>query len=249
MKDLVKLNGETFEAYQLDWDTKYFGVKCAKVILKDSISKVDQEKILNFCKKFDFITIINLDNNKENNIWICKKTNAFLTDMNVQFIKHINKQIYMSDELVNVYNSLPRTESILSISRKAFLYSRFFNDPYLPKDEAQNIYVHWTYCAFNKPDKYFVIAEKNNRVAGYLLFSINMEQRLTTIELIAVDKVFRGQNIGKRLINKLESFTYKNGIKLIKVGTQVDNVSAVRFYNACGFKYLSCNSVYHYWSI
>jgi ribosomal protein S18 acetylase RimI-like enzyme len=247
MNNIAKLSSETFEAYSLDWDTKYFGVRSAKVVLKDSVYEADQDKILDYCSRFDFVTINNLGNSKENNIWIGKKTKAFLTDMNIQFIKHIKEQPKTLDEFANVYSSFPRNEDVLKIAQDAFLYSRFFNDPYLPKEKAQNIYVHWTNCAFENSEKYFVITERNNKVAGYVLFSINVKQSFATIELIAVDKAFRGQNIGKRLISELELFVYEKGLKSIKVGTQVDNVSAARFYNACGFQYTSCNSVYHYW--
>lgn len=245
MNNISKLSSKSFEAFSLDWDTDYFGVKSAKVVLKDSVSDVEQNEILDYCNKFDFVTISNLGNNNENNVWIGKKTKAFLTDMNIQFIKHINKQISILDEFTNIYNSFPKNEDILKIAQKTFLYSRFFNDPYLPKEQAQNIYSYWTECAFEKPEKYFVIAKKNNKVAGYLLF--NLENSFATIELIAVDEVFRGQNISKSLIAGLEFFAYEKGINSIKVGTQVDNMSAVRFYNACGFHYASCNSVYHYW--
>ncbi|NPV45212.1 MAG: GNAT family N-acetyltransferase [Firmicutes bacterium] len=249
MNNISKLDSKTFELLPLDWDTDYFGVKSAKVVLKKKISKVEQDRILNYCHKFHFITISNLDNNNENNVWIGKRTKAFLTDLNIQFIKHININTQSStiDKFTNVYNSFPKNKDVLRIAQKAFLYSRFFNDPYLPKEKAQSIYLHWTDCAFNKPEKYFVITERNDKIAGYLLFFINFEKRYATIELIAVDEIFRSQSIGKSLIAKLEFFAFKKGIKSIKVGTQVDNVTAVRFYNACGFQYAGCSSIYHYW--
>ncbi|OEF99883.1 hypothetical protein BHF71_01025 [Vulcanibacillus modesticaldus] len=247
MNNIAKLNSKSFEAFPLNWDTKYFGIKSAKVVLNDSISEVEQYEILDYCNKYDFVTITNLGNINQNNIWIGEKTKAFLTDMNIQFVKPINKQSSIVDEFTNVYNSFPRNENILNIAQKAFLYSRFFNDPYLPKEQARNIYVHWTECAFDKPEKYFVIVQRNGEIAGYLLFSMNLEYSFATIELIAVDDKFRGQNIGKLLIAGLEFFAHEKGIKLIKVGTQVDNVLAIKFYNASGFQYVSINSVYHYW--
>lgn len=247
MNDISKLNSKSFEAFALDWDTNYFGVKSCKIVLKNSITKDDQNEILNFCNKFDFVTITNLGNNNQNNIWIGKKTKAFLIDMNIQFVKNINKQQSRLDKFTNVYNSFPKNENVLKIAQKNFLYSRFFNDPWLPKEQAKKIYVQWTECAFDKTEKYFVITKRNNEIAGYLLFSMNFEYSFATIELIAVDETFRGKNIGKSLITELESFTYEKGIRLIKVGTQVDNIQAIRFYNSCGFQYASCSSVYHYW--
>ncbi len=43
----------------------------------------------------------------------------------------------------------------------------------------------------------------------------------------------------------MESYILDNGINKIKVGTQVDNISAAQFYVKMGFSYVSCTSVYH----
>jgi ribosomal protein S18 acetylase RimI-like enzyme len=241
------INKKSFEAFVLDWDTNYFNVKSAKVILKDNLSKNDKKEILEYCNNFEFITISNLNNNSENNIWIAQKTKSFLADMNVQFIKNIDKPSIKMDKFTNVYNLFPENEDLLNISKKSFLYSRFFNDPYLPKEKSQNIYLQWTKNSFNKLEKYFVITKINEKIAGYILFSMNLVNSFAIIELIAVDEKFRGKGIGKSLMTGLENFTYEKGVKVIRVGTQVDNISAIRFYNTCGFKYLNCNSIYHYW--
>ena len=142
-------------------------------------------------------------------------------------------------------NCLSRNEQIVDIARKSFNYSRFFNDLKLPQEQAENIYLHWTECAFGQENKYFVISEREGNVAGYILFSFNEDS--SVIELIAVDEKYQGQRVGKSLIQTMESFVIDKGTKKIKVGTQVDNVSAAQFYNAMGFKYVSCGSMYHLW--
>lgn len=243
----LKLSGISFEAFPLVWDTDYFGVQSARVILKDAVSKSEQEKIIDYCSNFEFVTFSNLRNKQENNTWIGSDTTAFLTDLNMQFTKHIDEQSRVHDNFINIYNAFPRNEEVLKIAQHAYLYSRFFNDPWLPREKAQNVYVHWTSCAFNKPEKYFVIAEKNHKIIGYLLFFINEEHANAVIELIATSNLHRGQNIGGSLMANLESFAFEKGLKTIKVGTQADNILGVRFYNKCGFQYILCNSIYHYW--
>ena len=247
MSVVLKLDGKSYEAFHLAWDTDYFSVNSAKVLLKDNLSEEDQDRVINYSESFDFVTITNLGNRNQNNIWIGKKLKAFLADMNIQFIKQVSNDPELLDDTINIYYSFPRNETVLQIAKKTFLYSRFFNDSGLPSQLAHNIYVHWTECAFDKPDKYFVIRKINDEIAGYLLFSINMDSSVATMELMAVDDKFRGKSVGKSLTAGLESFAYKRGIRLIKVGTQADNVSAARFYTANGFKYESCSSVYHYW--
>lgn len=229
----------------LQWDTNYFKVKSARVNLTGIVDEKDQDNIIDLCNEYDFVTISNFDNRKENNHWIGIRTNAFLADMNIQFIKILKDNINFQDDNTYLTNKLPRNEQIVNIAKKTFNYSRFFNDPMLPIEKAENIYFHWTEGAFEQEDKYFVISEKEGRVAGYILFSKNEDSY--TIELIAVEENHQGQRVGKSLLQKMESFAIDQGIKKIKVGTQVSNIPAVQFYSAMGFKYVSCGSTYHLW--
>lgn len=248
MEDLLKLRGKNFIGFPLDWDTEYFGVPSARVNLKGIATEKDQTKILAFCRKYEFVTIYNAGNIKENNNWIGRRTNAFLSDVNIQFVKANIGESLSLDKDPEIYNSYPRNEKIIKIAESAYRYSRFYNDPYLPKSKAAKIYLHWTECAFNHKEKYFVIEKKCEEIAGYILFSVNEAEHTLVIELIAVDEKFRGERVGRSLISAIELFCNENGYKSIRVGTQADNISAIQFYFSCGFKYVSCNSVYHLWS-
>ncbi|MDF1616960.1 GNAT family N-acetyltransferase [Petrocella sp. FN5] len=239
------MRSKNYECKPLQWDTDYFGVSSARVNLSGIVDDVGQEEIIDFCTGYDFVTISNLDNIKENNNWIGNRTNAFLADMNIQFLKVLAEKPDDHDEKTYVVNNLSRNEKIVDIARKSYKYSRFFNDPKLPQEQAKNIYLHWTECAFCQENKYFVISEREGNVAGYILFTIN--ENSSIIELIAVDENYQGQRVGKSLIHSMESFAIDQGIKDIKVGTQVNNISAAQFYNAMDFKYVSCGSMYHLW--
>lgn len=240
-----KIVNKNFECKPLQWDTDYFGVSSARVNLSGIIYENGQEEIIEFCKNYDFVTISNLDNIKENNHWIGNKTNAFLVDMNIQFLKVLADKTDNQGENTYVVNNLSRNEQILDIAKKSFNYSRFFNDPKLPKEQAKNIYLHWTECSFEQENKYFVVSEREGNVAGYILYFFNGDS--SVIELIAVDEKYQGQGVGKSLIHTMQSSVIDQGIKKIKVGTQVNNISAAQFYNAMGFKYVSCGSLYHLW--
>lgn len=238
------MNSKNYELIPLEWDTEYFGVSSARVNLSGIVEDGEQKEIIDFCKNYDFVTISNQNNIKENNYWIGNRTNAFLVDINIQFLKDITgKKIY--DEKTYVANNLSRNEQIINIANKSFKYSRFFNDQNLPTKQANNIYTYWTECAFNQEDKYFVISEIEGNIAGYILFSFNED--ISVIELIAVDERYQGQRVGKTMINTLESYVIDKGNNKIKVGTQVDNIAAVQFYSAMGFMYVSCGSIYHLW--
>lgn len=239
------MSSKNYECKPLQWDTDYFEVSSARVNLRGIVDEQSQEEIIKFCEGYDFVTISNLDNVKENNYWIGNKTNAFLADMNIQFMKALEDKLSYQDDKTYVVNGLSRNEQIVNIAGKSFQYSRFFNDTKLPQEKAKNIYLHWTKCAFGQDNKYFVVSEREGQVAGYILFSIDEDNSI--IELIAVDEKYRGQRVGKSLIQTMEAFVIEKKIKEIKVGTQVDNISAVKFYLKMGFTYVRCRSVYHLW--
>lgn len=242
-----KLYGKSFEAYESTWDTDYFGVSSAKVILKDSILDDESDALMDFVAIFDFVTITNLDNNKLNNYWLGKNMGIYLADINVQFVKDLSEGCIESETPAEVFESYRHDDRVLRIARHAFKYSRFFNDPNLPRDKAKGIYAHWAENAFGKSGRYYAIAKNKGEINGFILFSINTDASVGTIELLVVDEEHRGVRAGKSLIAGMESFMNQKGIENIKVGTQADNSSAIRFYNSCGFNQKTCNSIYHYW--
>lgn len=248
MNKANELSGENYKCFPLQWDTDYFGINSARVILNGAVSTDEQNSIIEYCENYNFVTVFNSGNLNENNYWIGTRTKAFLVDMNIQFTKHLTCVNCNSDTDILFYNSYPRNEELINITKTAFQYSRFFNDPRLPKNQAQGIYLYWTECAFNKEDKYFAICKRGHSVLGFILFTIDVKIETTVIELIAVDDKHRGQKVGKTMITALESFLYARGIKKIRVGTQINNVLAISFYTSVGFQNDSCNAVYHMWS-
>lgn len=237
-----------YECISLKWDTDYFGVDSARVNLGGIVDEKGQEDIIEFSRNYGFVTICNNGNINENNYWIGNRTNAFLTDINIQFIKNLADKPNCKNEKnekAYVANCLHGSKQILNIARKSFNCSRFFNDFKLPEKEAKNIYVHWTECAFEQEDKFFVISEREGNIAGYILFSFVGDG--SVIELIAVDDRYQGQKVGTSLIHKMEEFVMDRGIKNVKVGTQMNNIPAVLFYTKMGFRYVSLKSVYHLW--
>ena len=239
------MENDNFKCIELPWDSDYFGLKSARVNLSGPVNKNEQNEILEFCCGFDFVTIFNKDNIVENNLWIGKETNSFLVDMNLQFTKKLNHELYPTTEETYVIKGMLKNNQIIEIASKSFSYSRFFNDPYLPVEKARNIYSHWIETSFSNEDKYFVVSEDENNPLGFILFSIIEE--IGVIELIAVNQENQGKKVGKKLIKALEIFLSRKGINTIKVGTQINNIIAIQFYTKMGFRLLSSSSIYHLW--
>lgn len=231
---------------ELDWDSGYFDVKSGRIDLYKEIDESEKRLAIQFMNEFDFVSIHNHSNNSKNNIWIGKETTAFLTDMNIQFLKKPQKNNWLDPNTV-ITNKLKYDSEIVESSKKSFTYSRFFNDTNFPCEKSKKIYTKWIESSFDKDNKYFIVTKDNNgNFQGVVLFSISNE-KTAVIELIFILEKYRNEGIGSRLLMSLENFTIQNNIDIINVGTQIDNITAIQFYNKHNFKYKNCTSIYHIW--
>ena len=236
-----------YEIKKLQWDSLFFGINSAKVILNEEITKNEIKEIIENLKtnNYKFITIQNINNNSNNNFILKEFNNIFLADVNIQFIKDIDLKTKIKDvcnEII-IETNVAFNEEILDISKKSFKYSRFIDDKNLKK--GNQVYCEWTKNAFNKSEKYFAIYKHIKKIIGYALFSVFNNELV--IELIAIDDKYKGNGIGHKIISSIESYAMQNRINKIKVGTQINNIKAQNFYVSCGFKHNTNHSIYHCW--
>ncbi len=81
----------------------------------------------------------------------------------------------------------------------------------------------------------FLVAQEDNMVVGYIIFWIKFEDEGHIISL-AVDKKYRRQKIGTRLVNTAIDIFRMYGIKNIKLEVRAKNRGAIRFYKTLGFE-------------
>lgn len=243
----MMLENDKFVFSHLTWDTEYFGHKSGKLLLKEKINEMDLDEIKNLTENYAFITIANENNNAFNNMLIGKKTNAFLTDINMHFSKDLSlyPNINLVDKQIMVKEAMKFNDEILNFAEKAFFYSRFYNDPNLPIAKSKQIYIKWLKNSFGKAGKYFIIFQEEEKIIGFILFSLN--GGTAVIELIAVNPMNGAKGVGSRMIEYLFDYLALGNINRLNVGTQADNLKAQNFYNSCGFKLVACHSIYHWW--
>lgn len=234
----------------LEWDTNYFGVNSGRVTLNETIGSKEWEIVRKELQGNDFNVIDNVNNDSTNNFYISQLAGAFVTDINFQFTKEVNHNIKILNKYdISIQNKLPVNNEILEISENSYKHSRFFNDPYLNKNKAKDVYGHWVQSSFLSENKYFVISYIDSKVAGYVLFSLDNINTSAIIELISVKEGLENRYIGKEMMMNLEKYITSNhtNIKYIRVGTQSNNINAINFYVGNGFRVKEIRSVYHYW--
>lgn len=229
----------------LDWDTEFFGITSGRVTIEEGVTLSELEELFKLLDEFEFTTVVNKGNQAQVNQWLGEKTDSFLVDVNVQFSKEVGAEQRDNSHIV-VSSQRKPDEMLLDLARQSFVHSRFFNDPYLDKEKAKAIYSQWVLSAFNQENKYFIEYRIQEECLGFLLFSINRDT--CVIELIAARPNRTHQGVGTALLQGLDHYlSQKTEVKTINVGTQVNNLPAIRFYTKNGFILQGGASIYHHW--
>ena len=86
----------------------------------------------------------------------------------------------------------------------------------------------------------FLVTEKDNKIVGlidgYIIESIYFKEKVSYLDHICVDKKYRNDQIGTKLINEFTAISKKKGAKYIKLNAFEKNNKAVNLYKKLGFK-------------
>ena len=173
-----------------------------------------------------------------------QKIGFYIVDTNVKLISsYIN--IDKDEDHTNIRFAKPDDEKyVKDIAKNSFEHSRFHLDPEIPYNIACSIKELWAKNFFlGRRGKWMVIAESNSEIVGFLQLT-NKDDSTLVIDLIAVDKKFRGKGYAKKMIY----YAYKNCLNKtdkVEVGTQISNILSLDLYARLGFKITSSYYVLH----
>jgi len=238
---------DTVTFKELNWDTEFFGVTSAQLILHRSVT-LDEWKILKTkLKNYQFVSIVNVNSEPVNAQLVGKNTTAFLVDVNIQFEKKLGcLDLWKVPENITINQAMERNDQIIEVAN--FCFSKFTEDPELARRGGDQVYSHWLINSFGKLDKYYAISRNpTGDINGFVLFSYSTNT--CVIELIAVSQKEIKRGIGSSLFKAVEIAAYQKDSNRIKVGTQIRNTAAINFYQSVGCKQVACNQVYHLWNL
>ena len=131
-------------------------------------------------------------------------------------------------------------ESLLTIAQDDYDVSRFHLDPQIPDASARLIKRDWLgACLDGERGDHVLVAAAADRPEGFL--AVLRRPEALIIDLIAVRSAARGTGAGRALVTHLLA----EADVRIEVGTQIANVSALRFYEALGFRARDTRYVLH----
>jgi len=155
----------------------------------------------------------------------------------------LSKPRTVSTETSGVRFARPDDEAaVRRIAHKGFRFSRFHADPAVSNALADTVKEAWAANYFTGGrGTHMVVAEQAGEVAGFLLLIVNDARIL--IDLIAVSDKHRGAGLGTAMIGFAE--TQVRGPQDVIVGTQLANISSLRFYTKLGFRPVGAHHVLH----
>jgi dTDP-4-amino-4,6-dideoxy-D-galactose acyltransferase len=127
-------------------------------------------------------------------------------------------------------DDIPKLRSLAST---VFSLNRFYNDPVIPKQKADELFATWIENSVKgqAADETYILSQEDN-ICGFITL-----QKKGHIPLVGVGEEYRGQGIAKQLVQCALARFKELDISTIEIETQIINTPAVRAYQACGFKF------------
>lgn len=227
----------------LKWDSNFFNRKIGELEVTDkslclveaALKKAKKEAYeYVMCKLKDYNTIQSRH---------LEFLGFYLSDMGITWAIQIDKFSYTrSNE--NDHDIRAATDSdipsIKEIAGPLFRESRFYNDPFYSKEDADKLYDAWIENSVNGDaadivlyihKKGFITCKKSPNDKGHIV-------------IIGVTIDQRGKSLGSALIKEALKWFQTQGVNLVSVRTQLKNIDAMNFYSKLGFFIKEYDMVY-----
>ena len=230
----------------LDWDTNYFGFKTAK-ILPQRLNKAALVKVLKQMRKENielayWPTLEPVDFDTQN-------LGGRLVDKKVTYIAGLKSITHDRTPFTNVVKLLQKDmpeEDLFDLAVQAGQYSRFARDPEFPHEKFIAMYHEWMRkCIQGEMADAILVIPKKNILIG--MVTVQNQQGVGDIGLIAVREAYRGRHYGEMLVQAAQHWFLERNIITGQVVTQRDNRAACALYEKCGYHIKSIDYLYHFW--
>lgn len=174
---------------------------------------------------------------------------GILVDEKVTYRRVVSRLLQPADgssAIVSYIKANP-TKELASLALQSGAYSRFARDTNFTHGEFQTLYTTWLARSLSRNIAFDVLVypDENGNIRGFI--TLESKGRQGNIGLLAVDKAFRRQAVGSRLlVEALRRFNRKKAA-MVSVVTQKANIGACRFYEKSGFRVIKTQYVYHFW--
>lgn len=232
----------------LDWDSKIFEYKVAKISASNLKANELKKILLKLISKnvrlvYWFVNPTDAISNQA-----ARENNGFLVDNKITYT--LNLYDYplekINYKLLRSYLHKPLNKNIESLALQSGIYSRFKLDKNFTHNEFGKLYKEWIRRSLTEEIAKDVIVYLDKNIEKGLV-TLELKGEYGNIGLISVDKKYQGKSIGKLLVNVALTKFKALGITRVKVATQKNNIIACKFYEKFGFTQEGTQNIYHFW--
>ncbi|MFT4553527.1 MAG: dTDP-4-amino-4,6-dideoxy-D-galactose acyltransferase [Chlamydiales bacterium] len=231
----------------LDWDTDFFGVKVAKIL----IPNLSLEQLRNVLSDLDRenVKLVYWPADKEVSLDVIQSINGQLVDRRTSFeinLQNLNPSHYALSDLIEKYEASMDASELEKLAIQSGEYSRFSVDQNIGREKFEALYKSWIRKSLSKEiaDEVFVIRDKGS-IAG--MVTLGNKNGKGSIDLLAVDVQYRGKKYGETLVRAAQGWFIKNGYEMGVVVTQKNNIPACNLYKKNGYSVSSVEYFYHFY--
>lgn len=222
---------------EITWDSSFFNRKIGELKLDiDSPDKIKSAVQAAKENNFKYITY-RMQTQDTSVIKHLESFGFYLTDIGVIWAAESSKYLDESSvakmaigKSIDVAreSDIPMLKKII---KSLFIDSRFYNDPFYSKEEADRLYQAWIENSVKKieADIVYFISD-----TGFITCK-KVTQNMGKVILMGVKEGFRGKGVGRILINEAMEWFRRSNISLVNIRTQLSNINAINFYAKLGF--------------
>lgn len=172
-----------------------------------------------------------------------------LADIKITFtsdLTSLDEASFISTDVVTKHLKLLDYSDVESLAIQSGKYSRFSMDPNISQKQFVNLYKAWIRKSLNPNDADEVLVIRGgDRIVG--MATLTDQNSRGTIGLIAVDREFRGNGLGEKLVRAAQINFISKGYEISQVVTQKMNYPACTLYRKCDYLVEKEEYFYHFW--
>lgn len=239
--------GFLLELKPLEWDTGFFGVRMGTIVRRDTTRGVDaateagpltrgMQELLREARAEGYAHLIFRTSSAEfTSIWAAETAGLRLVDVGVDSSIDLARGVPARPADASAVRPACAADlpALRELAAEAFTLSRFSADPFFTAEQVREFHRAWTTNLFKGLAQAVLVCERGDTIAGFVSCARTGDEG--RIPLIAARSGFRGQGIGRSLIDTALRWFADAGCRVVHIKTQAHNVAALALYHRSGF--------------
>lgn len=244
MKKSVRPEADSAAATLLDWDSEFWGAPIGRVeggvLDEERLRAVDEWAAANGVACAYFLA----DSSDAPSAHVAEDAGFRWMDLRVE----LRRSAAGEETTGELRPASPADlDALRAIARASHGVTRFYADPNFPDDRCDDLYDTWITRSLEGWADGVLVAEVDERPAGYVSCHLDPVAGTGSIGLIAVDEAARGGGVGLTLSRGAVAWCRERGAREMSVVTQGRNAAALRTFQRAGFLVESVGLWFHKW--